>query len=140
VNQSDIAVYDKKHVAVFYDSSTRMVQMKWKGFATSVQLREGLGEFLNVIVREKSLICLADLKHMQSINLSDEEWIINTWFPKIVLSGIKKLAFVTSLDYFNNASMNRIMRSTQPLVTFEIDYFVDPVDATRWLLDGNEDN
>ena len=136
--QADIAIYDKEHLAIFYDINTRMVRMKWKGFATSEQLREGLNEVLEIVKREKSLLWLADLKHMQSINQNDENWIINEWFPKIVLTGVKKLAFVTSLDYFNNASINRIMRSTQPLITFETEFFIAAGDATRWLLDGDE--
>ena len=139
MDQEDIAIYNKEHLAVFYDESARMARMKWKGFATSPQLREGLNEFLNIVVREKSLICLADLKQMQSITQADEEWIINEWFPKIVLSGMKKLAFVTSLDYFNNTSINRIMRATQPLITFETEYFIDSGDAFKWLLDGDEE-
>ncbi len=139
MDQADIALYDKEHLAVFYDINTRMVRMKWKGFATSAQLREGLQQFLDIVISEKSLICLADLKHMQSITQSDEEWIVNKWFPKFVLTGVKKLAFVTSLDYFNNTSINRIMRSTQPLITFETEYFVDSSDAYQWLLDGDED-
>jgi len=138
VLQADIAIYDKEHLAIFYDINTRMVRMKWKGFATSEQLREGLNEVLEIVKREKSLLWLADLKHMQSINQNDENWIINEWFPKIVLTGVKKLAFVTSLDYFNNASINRIMRSTQPLITFETEFFIAAGDATRWLLDGDE--
>jgi hypothetical protein len=138
VLQADIAIYDKEHLAIFYDNNTRMVRMKWKGFATSEQLREGLNEVLEIVKREKSLLWLADMKHMQSINQNDEDWIINDWFPKIVLTSVKKLAIVTSLDYFNNASINRIMRSTRPLITFETEYFVDASDATRWLLDGDE--
>jgi hypothetical protein len=115
-----------------------MVRFKWKGYASSEQLREGLSKVLDIVINEHSLLLLADLKHMQSISPADEEWIIKEWFPKIVLTGIKRLGIVTSLDYFNNTSVNRIMRSIQPLVTFETEYFVDSSDAFKWLLDGEE--
>ncbi len=136
--QSDIAVYNKDHLAIFYDSDTRMVRLKWKGFATSEQIREGLTAGMEIIRREKALLWLADLKHMQAISPADEEWIVQQWFPKVVLTGLKKMALVTSLDYFNNTSVNRIMRSTEPMVTFETEYFVDASDATKWLLEPVE--
>ena len=136
--QADIAIYNKDHLSIFYDSETRMVRLKWKGFANSTQLREGLEAGLEIVKKEKALLWLSDLKQMQSISADDEEWIIQSWFPKIVLTGLKKMAMVTSLDYFNNTSVNRIMRSTQPLITFETEYFVDASDATKWLLDDHE--
>ena len=136
--QADIAKYDKDYLAIFHDVNTRMVRFKWKGYASSEQLREGLLKVLDIVIKEHSLLLLADLKHMQSISPADEEWIIKEWFPKIVLTGIKRLGIVTSLDYFNNTSVNRIMRSIQPLVTFETEYFVDSSDAFKWLLDGEE--
>ena len=136
--QADIAKYNKEHLSIFYDNETRMVRLKWKAFANSTQLREGLDAGLEIVKQEKALLWLADLKQMQSISPEDEEWIIQKWFPKIVLTGLKKMATVTSLDYFNNASVNRIMKSSKPLITFETDYFVDSSDDIKWLLGEEE--
>jgi hypothetical protein len=138
VIQADIAKYNKEHLSIFYDSEIRMVRLKWKGFASSSQLREGLEEGLEIVKREKALFWMGDLKQMHSITQEDEEWIIQEWFPKIVLTGLKKMGTVTSLDYFNNASVNRIMKSSQPLITFETEYFVDASDAIKWLLGEEE--
>ena len=76
---------------------------------------------------------LANLKHMESILPADEEWAVKNWFPKIARTGLKKMGIVTSLDFFNNVAVKRIMNTAEPVIGFETRYFVDPQDARDWL-------
>ena len=76
---------------------------------------------------------LGNLKLMESILPADEEWASHTWFPQLAESPLRKMAIVTSLDYFNNTSVKRIVTSAVPIINFETRYFVDVIPAKEWL-------
>ena len=130
----DKVLYDKEHLTIYFESEHNLIRLKWKKFFTSEQYREGLTIALESANELNAGLWLANLKNMEAIAPADEDWSIEEFFPRLGKTGLQKLAIVTSLDFFNNTSVKRIVTSSQPYVNFETRYFVDEIDARAWLL------
>ena len=126
-------VFDQDFLTIYANPDKHQVKLKWKKFATSDQFREGLNVALDAVIEHNAKYWLANLKNMEAILPPDEDWATNVWFPKIAATGIQKMAIVTSLDYFNNTSVKKIVSTVQPVINFETKYFVDVNDANAWL-------
>ena len=126
-------VYTSESVDIFHDPEHRILHMQWKRFADSNQFREALLFGLDQVNTHQISGWLGNLKHMESILPADEEWASKSWFPLLAKTSLRKMAIVTSLDYFNNVTVKRIMQTAEPLIGFETRYFVDPQDARDWL-------
>lgn len=70
---------------------------------------------------------------MEAILHDDEQWTINQWFPKMYHTGLKRMAIITSTDFLNSMSVDRIMQSADDERTFDVAYFDNEVDARKWL-------
>lgn len=127
-------LYDKDHLTIYANPDLKLIHLKWKRFANSDQFREGMKVALDIVKEQGIELWLANLKLMEAISPPDEEWTINYWLPLLGDSSLQKLAIVTSLDYFNNTSVKRILNTPQPVMNFETRYFVDFADAKEWLL------
>jgi hypothetical protein len=126
-------VFVSEVVDVFHDPENKIIHIQWKRFADSKQFRDALNLGLEKVMDYGITGWLGNLKHMESILPADEEWASKHWFPKLAQTSIKKMAIVTSLDYFNNVAVKRIMNTAEPVIGFETRYFVDPQDARDWL-------
>jgi len=120
-------------VDIFHDTDNHYVHIQWKRFADSNQFRKALEFGYDQVVEHNMTGWLGNLKHMESILPVDEEWAANVWIPKLAKTGVAKMAIVTSLDFFNNVAVKRIMQTADPVINFETRYFVDLQDARDWL-------
>ena len=104
-------LFERDYLTIFLKPEKSQIKLKWKKFATSEQFRDGLNTALEAVREHGIKNWLANLKNMEVILPADEEWATNEWFPKIATAGLEKMAIVTSLDYFNNVSVKRIVAS-----------------------------
>lgn len=127
-------LFDKEFLSISYEPEYKLIHLKWKGFATSNQFRDGLNFALEAVRDHQAENWLGNLKLMESIHVADEEWASQIWFPQIAKSSLRKMAIVTSLDYFNNTAVKRIVNTVVPIMGFETRYFVDVIPAREWLI------
>lgn len=123
-----------EYVTVEADTEQGLITLTWTGFAPSPVFRSILEDALLNVRLHKLSFWLADLRKMNAILRQDEQWSANDWFPRIATSGLKRMAILTSSDYFNQMSVERIMNDATPELPFTISYFDDPVAARDWLL------
>jgi hypothetical protein len=129
----DDVVFDKTFLTIYYLADERLIHLQWKGYTTSDQFREGLNVALDLVREHRIENWLGNLKLMQVILSSDEEWTNTEWYPQIAQTALKRMAIVTSLDFFNNSTVKRIVEKAEPTINFETRYFVDVKDAHDWL-------
>lgn len=129
-------VFDTTYITIFFNPEESLVHLRWKGFASSEQFREGLNFALEVVKENQVENWLGDLKMMQAIQPADEEWSTKVWYPRLAESALNKMAIVTSLDFLNNSSVRRIVNASADEISFETRYFVDVNDAHNWLISG----
>lgn len=128
-------VFDQGFLTIYHRPELKQIHLKWKGYATSQEYREGLETALKLVEQKSVHFWLGDRKFMQAILPQDEDWSVQQWMPKLQTSGLKKMAIVTSLDFLNNSSMKRIL-SSRKLSSPEIGFFVDETGAAKWLEEG----
>jgi len=126
-------VFDKSFLTIFHKPEEKLIHLKWKGFATSDQYRESLNFALEVVKEHQVENWLGNLKLMEIILPNDEDWATEIWYPLIAETSLKKMAIVTSLDFLNNATVKRMVRSTAEGTGFETRFFVDVEAAQNWL-------
>ncbi|MEZ4739891.1 MAG: STAS/SEC14 domain-containing protein [Flavobacteriales bacterium] len=114
--------------------SERMITLTWTGYAPSVTYRSILNEALNNVKALDLLRWLADLRHMDAIMQQDEQWTTTDWFPQLARTGLKRMAILTSADYFNRMSVDRIMTAATAEMPLALGYFEDIDKAKAWLL------
>lgn len=127
-------LYTSEVVDIFLDEEHKLVHLKWKRYADSRQFREALTMAMEFVKQYHLEGWLGNLKQMESILPADQEWSYKIWFPELAKTSLKKMAIVTSLDYFNNVAVKKIMDNAEPHLVFETRYFVDQSDARAWLI------
>jgi hypothetical protein len=123
-------VFDKFFLSVAFYSEERLLRLKWKGYASAEEFKDGL-RFLLAYVRENQVeYCVSDLKFMSTILPQDEEWASRCWYPRLIQTALKKHAVISSLDFLNNAAIRRIVGKQS---AFETKFFVNEVEALEWV-------
>ncbi len=123
-----------EYVTVSSEPECGLITLTWTGFAPSPVFRAILEDALmNVQLRHLKL-WLADLRKMNAILRQDEQWSANDWFPRLAQTGLERMAILTSSDYFNQMSVDRIMNDAAPELPFAVSCFDDPEAARVWLL------
>ncbi len=125
-----------EYVTVGSEVELGLITLTWTGFAPSQVFRSILEDALLNVRLHKLSFWLADLRQMNAILRQDEQWSTNDWFPRLMNSGLKRMAILTSTDYFNQMSVERIMNNAGPGLPFQVAYFDDPGSAKAWLLSG----
>ncbi len=121
-------------VTIEVSSSEKMISLKWTGYAPSEEFRSILDEAQQHVRMLGLERWLADLRYMDAILRQDEHWTVTDWHPRMVTSGLKRMAILTGADYFNRMSVDRIITAASPEMPFAISYFDDVDKAKAWLL------
>lgn len=123
-----------EYVTVSSEPASELITLTWTGFAPSPVFRSILEDALMNVRLRQLKFWLADLRKMNAILRQDEQWSANDWFPRLALTGLERMAILTSSDYFNQMSVDRIMTNATPELPFAVSYFDDPEAARSWLL------
>ena len=121
-------------VTIEVSPSERMIMLKWTGYAPSKEFRAILDEAQQQVRALGLTRWLADLRFMDAILMQDEHWTVTDWYPRMATSGLKRMAILTSSDYFNRMSVDRIITASNPAVPFPSSFFDDAEKARAWLL------
>ena len=118
---------------VIADLDAATIRLHWKGYAPSPVFRGILEDAMGSVRTYGITRWLADLRDMKAILRQDELWTVQEWFPKLASAGLRRMAILTSTDYFNQMSVDRIMNDAAPVIPFIVSYFDDPDMANIWL-------
>ncbi|MFI5218968.1 MAG: STAS/SEC14 domain-containing protein [Bacteroidia bacterium] len=127
-------IFDKSYLSIFYDDDEKLIHLRWKKLATPEEFREGLNFALSKVVENKIERWLANLRDMSVIREAERKWTNEEWFPRLVKTGLRKMAIVNSLDYLNQSSVTKIMTHAGNIINFETHYFTDAENARAWLV------
>jgi len=101
--QDTATVYD-----ISYDSFLDAVVMKWNGYSTKEQFREGTELMLNTLIKHKGSKVLADIREMVIIGTEEQKWLEENFLPRAIEFGFKKIAIIRPKSYFNNVAVESI--------------------------------
>jgi hypothetical protein len=91
-----------------YDSDVPCVIMTWKGYATSREFRDANERILGVIAERKATKLLGDIREFVLSGADDQNWLTSDWIPRAVQAGIRNVALITPVFYFNRVAVENV--------------------------------
>lgn len=117
---------------IHFDERIDAVVMKWKGYATSQDFKEGTELMLNMLIKNNTFKVLADVRDMVLIAREDQEWLINVFLPRAMEFGFKVIAIVQPGQYFNKVAIESIAQKIDKR-RLSLQLFDNPENAVEWL-------
>jgi len=115
---------------VGYDAEVPCVIMTWKGYATSREFREANERILGVLSERHATKLLGDIKEFVLIGAEDQRWLSTDWIPRAVEAGLRTVAMITPVFYFNRVAVESVGQKLDPVI---LQYFDTREAARDWL-------
>jgi hypothetical protein len=117
---------------VGYDAEVPCVIMTWKGYATTREFREANERILGVLAERKASKLLGDIKDLVLIGSDDQHWLSTNWIPRAIEAGLRTVAMITPVFYFNRVAVENVGRKLDPDALI-LQYFDNREAARQWL-------
>jgi len=118
---------------IYFDKDLNAVVMKWNGYATSDQFREGTELMLNVLIQNNGSKVLADIRDMVLIGMDDQKWMESNFLPRAIKFGFKEIAIIKPTSYFNKVAVETISYKVDKEHLI-INFFDSLEDGRKWLM------
>jgi hypothetical protein len=114
-----------------YDTEVRCIEVVWRKYATSAQLRY-VHEMILLMLRQYSAEkILGDDTELPIIHAEDQRWIIGEWLPRARTAGLKVAASTTSMTFFGRVAIGAVQ--SQLAREIQIRNFGNIHSARSWL-------
>ena len=117
---------------VRWDSPSQSAYIEWQGWATPAEFRAANDALVQAIRYHHSSRVLGDSRRIKVIQKTDQEWVNQDWFPRILAAGLTRLAMV--LPASGLAKMNIDELVSRVADRLDVAYFPTLDDAREWLL------
>ena len=117
---------------IYFDAEINSVVMRWDGYATSSQFKEGTELMLQTLIENNCAKVLADLKDMVLIGIEDQQWLNTVFLPRAIQYGFKAIAIIRPRHYFNKVAVETISYKIDK-EKLAISFFDNIPDAKAWL-------
>ncbi len=100
--------YDNPICRLAYDEEVRCVEVVWRKYATSAQLRYIHEIILSMLMRHKADKILGDDTDLPIVHAEDQQWIVEQWLPRARAVGFKAAATKVSITFFGRVAIGTI--------------------------------
>lgn len=121
---------------VYFDEEINSVVMKWDGYATSKQFKQGIELMLNTLIKYNCSKVLADIKDMKIIVMEDQQWLNEEFLPRATKFGFKAIAIIKPDFYFNKVAVETISYNVDK-DKLTINFFDNTKEAREWFPSHN---
>jgi len=129
-------IFENSFISIGFSRNKNLVINNWKEATDAMTDEEYKTLALKqvAVLEEKKpfnwLVNLAELKF--ALTPQTQEWA-DGLFPRILNTGVKKIAFIISSDVFAQISVEQLMEEKNvKTANFEIHYFDNEKDALKW--------
>jgi hypothetical protein len=112
--QGGTGPYPSFECTIGHDADVPCVIMTWKGYATSSEFREANERILRLIVEHRTSKLLGDIKEFVLIGADDQHWLSSNWIPRVTEAGLRTVALVTPVFYFNRVAVESVGQTLDP--------------------------
>jgi hypothetical protein len=100
--------YDNPICRLHYDQEVRCIEVTWRKYATSTQLRYIHEIILSMLAQYKAEKILGDDTDLPIIHAEDQRWIVEEWLPRARAIGLKVAATKVSMTFFGRVAIGTI--------------------------------
>jgi hypothetical protein len=105
---------------------------EWKSWASSAEFTAALDAGLGCLTQHRGSQWLADCAAMKAVKQSDQEWLDQSWFPRALASGLRRMAVVIPTSGLTKMNVDDMMGRV-PAAKLEVAYFATAAEAKEWL-------
>ncbi|RSK48504.1 STAS/SEC14 domain-containing protein [Hymenobacter rigui] len=126
-------LFENPYCTIFLDESVPALYQEWQGFVSGEPLREAHNATVQLLRAHRLNRVLADTRHMRVISQADQQWITESYFPRAIAAGLRRVAILQSEDMFNQTSVQAIMATVIRNTLVQAEHFQDLESARNWL-------
>lgn len=125
---------------IFYNQELHIIQTLWKGlYIQDKPFRYILDEIIVGLSLKQTPIIIADAREMHIITKNDQDWILESWYPRAVEAGFRYQGLILSQDTYNEIMVKKISNNyDNKIITTQ--YFRTPMDALDWVREIQKEN
>lgn len=125
--------YENEHIRLRYDEELQLGMGQWKGFVSSNELRVTALQTLEFVNTRGVTRWLSDRRKMKAIRQQDQQWTVEEFIPKILVSPLCRMATIVSEDIFNNMAVEQMLKRSGGLGDIALRDFNNVAEAMEWL-------
>jgi len=100
--------YENPICKLGYDQEVQCIEVIWRKYATSAQLRFIHEIILSMLVHHKAEKILGDDTDLPIVHAEDQQWIVDEWLPRARAAGFKAAATKVSMTFFGRVAIGTI--------------------------------
>jgi hypothetical protein len=127
--------YDNPVCKLSHNKNANCIEVVWRKYATSPQLRYVHELILCMLVQYSVSKILGDYTDLPIIHAEDQRWIVEQWLPRAMAAGLEAAASEISMTFFGQVAIGAIQSTLARKV--QVRNFRDVHSARRWLKDFN---
>jgi hypothetical protein len=116
---------------VKWDAVSEAAHIEWQGWAKPAEFRAANDALVVAIKEHNATRVLGDSGQIKVIQKSDQDWVNQDWFPRILDAGLTRLAMV--LPGSGLAKMNIDDMVSRVAGRLDVAYFATLGEAREWL-------
>ncbi len=126
-------IFDRPGVAVLrWEPALRAVCLEWQGWADPAEFAAALEAGLGALIEHRGSRWLADCRDMKTIQQSDQEWLDQSWFPRVIAAGLHRMAVVIPKSGLAMTNLQDIIRKV-PANKIDVAFFLTVAESERWI-------
>ncbi|GAC1637769.1 MAG: hypothetical protein PVS2B1_15720 [Candidatus Dormibacteraceae bacterium] len=126
-------IFEVPGVAVLkWEPLSRAIHIEWQGWANPTEFRAALDAGYRALRLHGSSRWLADCLNMKVVQRSDQEWLDQDWFPRMLAAGLLQMAVVIPASGLAKMNVEEILARV-PGTELDVGYFPTVQEAKVWL-------
>ena len=125
--------YNQPGVAVVtWDPVIGAACIEWQGWANPTEFAAANDAIITALKRHRGTKALGDGHNMKVIQQSDQDWIIQSWFPRAIAAGMTRMALIPSKSGLARTIVEDLIARV-PGNQLDVAYFATVKEAQAWL-------
>ena len=126
-------VYEDEILKLFWDTQARYHIAEWRGAVKGEKLRTSAYACVTASRTRPSTRWLADLSDHGAPDGSDQQWIVDDFYPRLARNGVRFVAFVVPEKTLLGIHVRRMSKAFGDKASIEFQYQSTRAEAAAWL-------
>ncbi len=125
---------DASHLVSRYTSRLHMLRFWWAEPTEPTLVPSLLTGVLRAVRRHQAQQLLLDLRRLPTLQETVQQWVQNSWLPRLRRCGLRRLALLLPTNPYNMMLVESLLWvSLQESLPYEVQYFTELPAALDWL-------